>query len=488
MRAKGWRNVFSFTFMQYIKTKSFIVSNIIICVIVAAICVLTNVLPAAMSDSDSSDVGDENAPGTEVSDFFKTGEVSLFDESKILAEDDKSALSEIFKDRFAEPQSSLDDVVEELKTTEAMKVAVQITTRTDKDGKVTGYDVRSYYSSAAKSSVDTLNSVVEELINRRILLNAGVSPEKYEDTRVSVITSKTEAGGKNLNSIQGLVNYALPMLVSIVLFMFIFTYGSVVAQSIATEKTSRVMELLLTSVRPLAVVIGKVLAMGLVSFLQFFLMVGVGAASFALSSPFGWMSKAAELLKNPEIQDALSQMGQSGGTIGAVAGVSSSDIEIAQTMNEFTKVFTPFNIIMIIVIFILGFLFFSLIAALIGASVSRMEDLQAAMSPYSIIGVLGMYLAYFPVIFNAEALQAGDGSISPVQLFSYYCPISSPFALPGAAMVGTISPTNVLISVLVLAAFVVLIAIVVSKVYEAIILHNGNRIKFGDIIKMAVRK
>lgn len=486
MRAKGWRSVFSFTFLQYIKTKSFIVSNIIICVVIAAICVLTNVLPVTMNSG--SDADSESKPGTEVSDFFKTGEVSLFDEVKILAEDDKNSLSELFKDNFAEPQGSFEDTVEELKTAEKMKIAVRITARTDKDGKTTGYEVRSYYSSAAKGSVDTLNGIFEELINRRILLNAGVSPEKYAETQLSVTTAKTEAGGKNLNSIQGLVNYALPMLVSIVLFMFIYAYGSIVAQSIATEKTSRVMELLLTSVRPLAVVIGKVLAMGLVSFLQFFLMIGVGAASFAISSPFGWMSKAAELLKNPDIQDALSQMGQSGGTIGAVAGVSSSDIEIAQTMNEFTKVFTPFNIATIIVIFILGFLFFSLIAALIGASVSRMEDLQAAMSPYSIIGVLGMYLAYFPIIFNADALAAGDGSINPVQLFSYYCPISSPFALPGAVMVGTISPMNILISVLVLAAFVVLIAIVVSKVYEAIILHNGNRIKFGDIIKMAVRK
>lgn len=486
MRAKGWRSVFSFTFLQYIKTKSFIVSNIIICVVIAAICVLTNVLPVTMNSG--SDADSESKPGTEVSDFFNTGSVSLFDETKILAEDDKNTLSELFKDNFAEPQGSFEDTVEELKTAEKMKIAVRITARTDKDGKTTGYEVRSYYSSAAKGSVDEFNGIVEALINRRILLNAGVSPEKYAETQLSVTTAKTEAGGKNLNSIQGLVNYALPMLVSIVLFMFIYAYGSIVAQSIATEKTSRVMELLLTSVRPLAVVIGKVLAMGLVSFLQFFLMIGVGAASFAISSPFGWMSKAAELLKNPDIQDALSQMGQSGGTIGAVAGVSSSDIEIAQTMNEFTKVFTPFNIATIIVIFILGFLFFSLIAALIGASVSRMEDLQAAMSPYSIIGVLGMYLAYFPIIFNADALAAGDGSINPVQLFSYYCPISSPFALPGAVMVGTISPMNILISVLVLVAFVVLIAIVVSKVYEAIILHNGNRIKFGDIIKMAVRK
>ena len=75
-----------------------------------------------------------------------------------------------------------------------------------------------------------------------------------------------------------------------------------------------------------------------------------------------------------------------------------------------------------------------------------------------------------------------------MQIFSYYFPVSSPFALPSAILLGTISPLQGIIAVLILAAFVVLIAIVVSKVYEAIILHNGNRIKMGDIFKMAIRK
>lgn len=486
MKTKGWRKVFSFTFLQYIKTKSVIVGTIIMCIITAAICVLTNVLPAAMMKElggISDDTGDDNIP--DVDPFIDSGVVYLFDEAKILADDDKATLAELFKDRFSEPEKTLDDVVDELKNSESLEAAVQITAQTDKDDKVTGYEVRSYYTSKAKSSVDGLNNVMSEVVNRRIMLNAGVAPEKYEDTKVSVFATKTEAGRKGLNSIQGMVNYALPMLVSIVLFLMIFSYGNVVAQSIATEKTSRVMELLLTSVRPLAVVIGKVLAMGVASFVQFFLIVIVGGLSFAISSPFGWMGKATELLKNPEIQASLSQIGQSGGTL---AGVSSDELEIAQTMNEFTKAFTPVNILAIIVIFILGFLFFSLIAALIGASVSRMEDLQAAMSPYSIIGVLGMYLAYFPVIFNVDALASGDDSTNPVQVFSYFFPVSSPFALPSAVLLGSLEPWQIFTSIAVLAAFVVLIAVIVGKVYEAIILHNGNRIKFVDILKMAARK
>ena len=87
-----------------------------------------------------------------------------------------------------------------------------------------------------------------------------------------------------------------------------------------------------------------------------------------------------------------------------------------------------------------------------------------------------------------ESIETGAATINPVQLVSYYLPVSSPFALPSALLLGTISPLGGVIAVLILAAFVVLIAIVVSKVYEAIILHNGNRIKLGDIIKLATRK
>lgn len=482
MKTKGWQKVFSFTFVQYVKSKSFIVSTIIICVIVAAVGVLTNVMPKVFMGTH---IGESS--GSDQDSFLTDGIVYLFDETGILAEDDREMLGEIFGERFKKTDKSLEGVVEDIKASEGVEAAVQITAHTDKDGSVIEYEVRSYYSTPAKGSVDSLNSVVRELVNRRILLNAGVAPEKYADTKISVYTSKTEAGSKTLNELQSMVNYTLPLVISLVLFMLIFAYGQIVAQSIATEKTSRVMELLLTSVRPLAVVIGKVLAMGTVSFLQFFLIIAVGALGIAASMPFGWIGGAVELLKDPEVQAMLSQIGQSGGA-GAIAGVSSSDFQIAQVMNDVTNMLTPINVICVVITFLLGFLVFALVAALVGASVSRMEDLQAAMGPYSIIGVVGMYLAYFPVVFNMQALESGDASTNPVQVFSYFFPISSPFALPSAILLGTLEMWQIFAAIGVLALSVVLIAVIVGKVYEAIILHNGNRIKFGDILKMAARK
>lgn len=483
MRTNGWQKVFQFTLIQHIKTKSFIIGTVIICIIVAAICTLTNILPVLMDDGES-DFGSIIGGGDGENPLTDFDAVYIYDEAKILTTDDTEQLESVIGGKLAVSESSFDELVKELETSENVSTATQITAVTDEESKaVIGYNIKTYYTSETNGgTVDTLNAVIGELVNRRNMLNAGVSPENYSQTQIFIGTSRVEAGAEEWNFIQSAMNYFVPIVVSLVLFMLIFSYGQVVAQSIATEKTSRVMELLLTSVRPLAVVIGKVLAMGIVSFGQFILIGLVGFASFAVSAPFGWMGKAMEIANDPAIKDALANASQ------GLGGIMTSDMEIAQAVNDFSASFSPLNIILIIIIFLLGFIFFSLIAALVGASVSRMEDLQQAMGPYSILGVLGMYLAYFPVIFNVGSLETGEATTNPVQMFSYFFPVSSPFALPSAIMLGTLNTWQSILGTAVLAAAVVLVAIIVSKVYEAIILHNGNRIKFGDILKMATRK
>ena len=307
------------------------------------------------------------------------------------------------------------------------------------------------------------------LLKYRNMLDLGVKPEDLAATQRYYSTSKIQAGSDEWSVLESAINYIVPIVFSLILFIFIFAYGQTVAQSIATEKTSRVMELLLTSVRPLAVVIGKVLAMCLVSIAQFLVIAGLGAVTFAATAPFGIGGDIMRIMENP-----AAQTGQ--------------DAEIAQALSGSFGTISPLTFVLILVIFVLGFLFYALIAALVGASVSRMEDLAQAMQPYSLIGVLGFYLAYFPVIFNAESFESGAASSNSMQLFSYYFPVSSPFSLPSALLLGTLSMGQVLAAVLILAVFVVLVAVIVARVYEMIILHNGSRLKFKDIISMAFRK
>ncbi len=460
MKTKGWQKVFGFTFIQYIKTKSFIIGTIVICLIVALLAAGANILPSLMSGEEDVVDGGETQPST-------TSAVYIYDNCDILTDEDMVSLESMGL-KIAQTELSADEMIDRLVT--AQDESMVSVSAQETDGVVMGYAVKTYYSPDADGgAVDFITIAVQQVVNYRNMLNCGISPENYAASQRYITTSKIAAGNDEWNIFESAINYFVPIVVSLVLFLLIFVYGQTVAQSIATEKTSRVMELLLTSVRPLAVVIGKVLAMGLVSVLQFILMILVGAGAFMATAPFGIGGEIMDMMNSTEVLTGEGAM-------------------IVEALENTVGNIGALEIILILVMFILGFLFFALIAALVGASVSRMEDLTAAMQPYSILGVVGLYLAYFPIIANVESMETGAAAVNPVQIFSYYFPLSSPFALPSALLLGTMDIAQVIIAVLILAVFVVLVAMLVAKVYEAIILHNGNRIKFGDMIKMAGRK
>lgn len=459
--ARGWKKVFGFTFTQQVHSKSFIVGTVVVCIIVMLLVGGVNIIPklAGAGELLTGDISSET---------IDLSAVYLIDDSGTLTADDTAVLEQSGV-KLSETDKSAAELIDALSQADAGKALVTVTAD-QSDGEVLGYAVKTYYSPDTDSgSVDTLSGLVSGLVTYRNMMNAGVSPENYAATQRYVTASKIQAGADEWNVFETMINYFVPMVISLVLFILIFAYGQMVAQSIATEKTSRVMELLLTSVRPLAIVIGKVLAMGLVSLLQFMLIGAVGGISFAVTAPFGIGGDLIKIMQNTELQ------------VGENAA-------IAEAVNGSFGSLSPLTFILIFVIFVLGFLLFALIAALVGASVSRMEDLAQAMQPYSLLGVLGFYLAYFPSIMTMDSLDTGAASDNAMQTFACFFPVSSPFALPSALLLGNLSLPEVLSAVLILAASVVLVAVIVARVYELIILHSGSRLKFMDIIRLAGKK
>ena len=441
----GWKSVFAFTFRQTAKSKAFKVSSVIIIVLVFAIALLAGVLPALIGSRSTSDDGDITGDGEAL-----VGTVYFADTTGITTgKDYEGFLSGLgVKINDADIQSLTERVKGENKS---LLIVIR-------ENKI-GYDIyasrpddESVSSGTANSFGETFKSVFDSVR----LSRAGLTDEQIAAANKTVSIYQSVAGEPTENDFGFVVKMVLPMLSSIVLFMLIFIYGQMVAQSIAQEKTSKVMELLLTSVRPLAIIIGKILAMGSLALIQFMMIIVSGVLGIVVSTPL-----------------SSSIIGSSEET-GAVTN---------QLMNEVGNAlggFSPVVILLIIVVFIVGFIFFALIAGLIGATVSRMEDLNAAMQPMSIIGVLGFYLAYFPSTMGGEA--------NTMALVSYYLPISSPFSIPSALLTGAIDIPQALLAVLVLCVFVVLMALLVARVYEQIILHTGNRLKLGDILGLVKSK
>lgn len=230
--------------------------------------------------------------------------------------------------------------------------------------------------------------------------------------------------------------YAM-MLLSIVLFYAIYFCAYQVSSSITTEKTSKIIETLVTSTSPKTIVLGKTLGIGIVGLLQMILLVGTALIS-------------AKMFLEP-------------GTLDSIIDVSK---------------ITPYLGIITIIYFIFGYFEYALLYALTGSTVSKPEDIQSANGPVAILAVIGFYLSYFTMMNPASELN----------IFASMLPISSPFCMPFRIMMGLAKPTDVIISIVILLITGIIIAKIAIKIYSNAILNYGTKMSFYDIVKMYKEK
>ncbi|MBQ9658013.1 MAG: ABC transporter permease [Clostridia bacterium] len=228
-------------------------------------------------------------------------------------------------------------------------------------------------------------------------------------------------------------NILVMMLMSIVLFYAIYFCAYQVSSSITTEKTSKIMETLVTSTKPRTIVIGKTLGIGIVGLLQLILIVAT-----ALICANAFLEK--ELLE---------------------AALDMSNI-------------TPYLGFITIIYFILGYFAYALLYALTGSTVSKPEDVQSANTPVAILAVIGFYLSYFTMM----------NPTSDLNQFASMLPISSPFCMPFRIMMGLASGKDVAISIAILFVTILIIAKVAIKVYSSAILNYGSKMNMKDIVNI----
>ena len=226
--------------------------------------------------------------------------------------------------------------------------------------------------------------------------------------------------------------YAM-MLLSLVLFYAIYFCAYQVSSSITTEKTSKIIETLVTSTSPKIIVLGKTLGIGIVGLLQMILLVGTAIIS-------------AKIFLEPEMIESV--------------------IDVSKI--------TPYLGIVTIIYFIFGYFEYALLYALTGSTVSKPEDIQSANGPVAILAVIGFYLSYFTMMNPTSSLN----------IFASMFPISSPFCMPFRIMMGLAKPTDVAISLIILLITGIIIAKVAIKIYSNAILNYGTKMSLNDIIKM----
>ena len=454
MRLKGWKHILAFTYMQTVRSKSFKAGTAIVCVLTMLICAAINILPALIAGSGGSLFGGGDSEGEPIS----VNTLYIYSEKELPFELPLPADETV--DYVTVEQENVEDKLMEITSGEKPEMFLLITG--DEDFAMAFFRPQDE-SVLPKSVANEFAEQFTDSFTRALYLSVGVSEEDIPLAMSGVYSSVQVYDQKS--EIQQVLDILLPMALALIFYMFIILYSQQIATSMATEKSSRVIELLITSARPLAIITGKIAGTLLVCLTQILIIGAAGGLAFVATAPFGI---TAAVSAAPSIGEAVS-----------MAGEMTDSINIsAEIANALPGVFNAGAIITVIITMILGFLFFAMLAGLVGASVSRLEDLAGAMQPLMLIAVVGFMLAYMPSAMNIE------GDMDGVITFSHFFPLSSPFALPSAILMGEIGTLETVIAVAMLALMTLLAALLTAKVYEGMILYSGNRLKLSQILKM----
>ncbi len=241
--------------------------------------------------------------------------------------------------------------------------------------------------------------------------------------------------------------YATTALVGQALVVFLLLavvlYGQWVATSAAEEKSSRVMEIVISAATPFQLLGGKVLGVG-----------GLGLVQLAAA-----------------VFPALIAFALSGVIAEAVLGTPSSDLSVPQVL-------TPDVIVVFSVFFVLGYLLYATLYAAAGAMVSRMEDVNTIVAPMSLIGTA----AYLVAVYASIGIVPVDAAW--VTLLAYV-PFTSPFLMLSLYIGGQVGPPEVALAAAILVVSIVVALWVAARVYAAGVLLYGQAPSFRRMFAMA---
>lgn len=418
--------VFRFTLRDGARKKAFWVTTIIVLVLIVGICCIPRVMEL-FSGGSTPEPGTE-APGSSTGEpVEKTETCYLIDEQQLIpgaAEALAAALPQA--DVIAGEESQLDSYKTEAEEDGSIYIVQVLPSEQGMLPKVQFY-VHDILSGAP---TDTVTAVLKTTYVSQALQSAGVSADMAA-LALSDMTYDMAIVGK-----MDMSGYVLGILLTMLTFFAVYYYGYGVAMSVASEKTSRVMETLVVSAKPSRILIGKILGMGVLGLLQMLMFLVVGALGYTLLVPADF-------------------------TIGGMPLALSA--------------FTPASAVLILVYFLLGYALYAVLNSVCGATVSRTEDLNAAMMPTVFISLIAFYAAYMVMFIPNEAAKR----------IVTYIPFTSPFLLPFRLLNETVPATDIAISLVLLVVCIALVALLSIRIYSASVLHYGQRLKLKDILKLS---
>ncbi|MBE1465822.1 ABC transporter permease [Kibdelosporangium phytohabitans] len=269
---------------------------------------------------------------------------------------------------------------------------------------------------------NTLNGLMSQQVLISEMSQTELNPKEVLATAAAAQVKVTELEPRGDDQGQRL---AIGLIVAFLLYMALMIYGQMVAQGVVEEKSSRVVELLLATVRPWQLLAGKVLGLGLVGLIQFAVISAVGLVA-GLATGALTLSAAA--------------------VGGVLAGVFW---------------------------YLIGFFFYATIFAALGSLVSRQEDTQSVLTPVTMVIVIGFIFAINLLISNSD---------STLTMVMAILPPFAPILMPGLTALGLAPIWLQAVAILLSLGGIALVAWLGGRIYRNAVLRTGSRVKLREAV------
>ena len=412
---KQFGKILKFELKGYMRNKVFVGITIFLVVAIAVVMFIPNIIAAFESD-DEGDVTPTDLPTM-----------------LVYAEDEN--LSAIVKEYFGNAfvdynvkvaEGSVEDLKNDIISGNAECAFVM--------NSASSYTYYVNNLSMYDMNTEVANTVLQEVYRINAMVQNGLTPEQAGEIMSVQIESGTETLGKDQ-----MQNFFYTYIMIFALYMVILLYGQMVATNVATEKSSRAMEVLVTSAKPTSMMFGKVLASCIAGFSQLVLVFGTAILLYNVNK---------EALSNP-----------------LIASIFDIPIEL---------------FIYLIVFFVLGFLIYAFMFGAIGSTASKLEDINTSVMPITFLFII----AFMVVMFSMSS-----GSVdNTAMLVCSYIPFTSPMAMFTRICMSTVAWYEIAISIAILIGSTVGIGVLSAKIYRVGVLLYGMPPKFSNIMKTVFKK
>lgn len=409
---KQFGTILKFELMSYLKNKIFVGITVFLAAAIAVVMFFPNIM-TAVGDKDSDA---EESASTE-------GLMLLSMENLKNPEVIEESFSAAFADYEVEVTEEDEEAVKEKVVSGMAECAFVI-------DSPTSYTYYVNNLSLYDANTGVADEVLKSMYGMNAMIEGGMSLEAAGEVLAVQISHETESLGKDQ-----MQNFFYTYIMIFALYMVILLYGQMVATNVATEKSSRAMELLITSARPVSMMFGKVVASCLAGFIQLLVVFGSSILFYNINRSHweGNMIVASVFDMPPDL------------------------------------------LVYMLIFFVLGFFIYAFMFGAIGSTASKLEDINTSVMPVTLLFVAG---------FIVVMMSMSNGNVDSLLMrVCSYVPFLSPMAMFTRIAMSTVPFYEIVISIGVLIGSVVAIGVISAKIYRVGVLLYGTTPKIGSILK-----